>query len=133
MNGIQDYGYMLRISIDNGIYLEQDTMKSILDLHFNPGEGVAHLQSAAKGLSILCCQAWASHETEEIKERELALNATKQTCMFDDYLKYVKGATRHPASNYWDLKLNITTFMALVWVLLAIDMTITGTCTRFTQ
>jgi hypothetical protein len=37
--------------------------------------------------------------------------------MFDDYLKYVKGVTRHPASNYWDLKLNIATFMALLWVL----------------
>ncbi len=37
--------------------------------------------------------------------------------MFDDYLNHVKGATRHPRSNYWDFKLNIATFMALVWVL----------------
>jgi hypothetical protein len=37
--------------------------------------------------------------------------------MLNDNLKYVKGATRHPASNYWDLKLNIAMFMALVWVL----------------
>jgi hypothetical protein len=93
-------------------------MKSILDLRFNPREGVAHLQLAAKGLSIICCQAWASHKTEEIKEREIALNATEQTRMFDYYLKYVKGAIRHPASNYWDLKLNIAIFMALVWVLI---------------
>jgi hypothetical protein len=117
MKGIQNYGYRLRIGIDNGLYLEQNTMKSILDLHFNPGEGVAHLQSAAKGLSILCCRAWGSHKMEKIKERELALNTTKQKQMFDDYLKYVKGATRHPTSSYWDLKLNIATFMALVWVL----------------
>jgi hypothetical protein len=100
--------------VDNGIYLEQDAMKSILDLHFNPGEGVAHLQLVAKGLSILCCQAQVSHEMEEIKERELTLNAMEQTGMFDDYLKYVKGATWHPTSNYWDLELNIATFMALV-------------------
>jgi hypothetical protein len=46
----------------------------------------------------------------------MALNATEQTRMFGDYCKYVKGATRHPASNYWDLKLNIATFIALVWV-----------------
>ncbi len=66
MKGIQqEYSYRLGISIDNGIYLEQDTMKSILDLPFNPREGVAHLHLAAKGLSILCCQAcWASHKTE---------------------------------------------------------------------
>jgi hypothetical protein len=93
-------------------------MKFILDLHFNPGEGMAHLQLAAKGLSILCCWAWLSHETEEIEERELALNATEQMRMFDDYLKYGKCATRHPTSNYWELKLNIAMFMALVWVLL---------------
>jgi hypothetical protein len=31
---------------------------------------------------------------EEIKEREMALNATEQTRMFDDYLEYVKGATQ---------------------------------------
>jgi hypothetical protein len=117
MKGIQDNGYRLRISIDNGIYLEQDTMESILDLRFNPGEGVAHLQLAEKGLSILCCRALASHETEEIKDREMALNALEQTHMFNDYLKYVKGATRHSASSYWDLKLNIAIFMALVWVL----------------
>ncbi len=117
MKGIQDYSYRFRICVDNGIYLEQDTMNSILDLHFNPGDGVAHLQSAAKALSILCCQAWVSHKTEEIKEREMALNATEQTRMFNDYLRYVKGATRQPVSNYWDLKLNIATFMALAWVL----------------
>jgi hypothetical protein len=38
---------------------------------FNPREGVVHLQSAAKGLSILCCQARARHEMEEIKVRGL--------------------------------------------------------------
>jgi hypothetical protein len=37
--------------------------------------------------------------------------------MFDDYLKYFKGATRPPASNYWDLKLKSAMFTALVWVL----------------
>jgi hypothetical protein len=92
-------------------------MKSILDLRFNSGEGVAHLQLAAKGLSILCCWAWGSHKMEEIKERELALDAMEQTRMLNDYLKYFKGTTRHPASNYWDLKLNIATLMTLVWLL----------------
>jgi hypothetical protein len=77
MKGIQDYGYRLRICVDNGMYLEQDTMKSILDLRFNPGEGVAYPQSVANGLSILCSQAWASHEMEEIKDREMALNQSE--------------------------------------------------------
>jgi hypothetical protein len=68
-------------------------MKSILDLHFNLGEGTAYIQSAAKGLSLLCCRSQPNNETKENKEQELALNAMENTCLFDDYLKYVKGAT----------------------------------------
>ena len=98
--------------------IEQNTMKAILELRFNPGEGIAYVQSAAKGLSLLCCRSRANNETEEIKERELALNATEQTRQFEDYVKYVKGTVaRQPASNYWDLKQNIATYMALLWVL----------------
>jgi hypothetical protein len=55
MKGMTDYAYNRRILIDGGIYLEQDTMKAILELCFNPGEGIAYVQSAAKGLSLLCC------------------------------------------------------------------------------
>jgi hypothetical protein len=118
MKGMTDYAYNHRILIDGGIYLEQDTMKAILELHFNPGEGIAYVQSAAKGLSLLCCRSRSNNETEEIKERELALNATEQTRQFEDYVKYVKGTVaRQPASNYWDLKQNIATYMALLWVL----------------
>ncbi len=106
MKGMTDYAYNCRIVIDGGIYLEQDTMKSILDLRFNPGEGIAYVQSAAKRLSLLvCCRSRSNNETEEeIKERELALNATDQTRQFKDCVKYVKGTVAHqPASNYWDL------------------------------
>ncbi len=117
MKGMTEYAYDRRISIDAGIYLEQETMKAILDLPFNPGEGVAYVQSAAKGLSILCCRSRPNNETEEIKEREIALNATENTRLFNEYLKYVKGATRQPTSNFWDLKQNIATYMALFWVL----------------
>ncbi len=75
-------------------------MKAILELRFNPGEGIAYVQSAAKGLSMLCCQSRPNNETKEIKEREIALNATKNTRLFDEYLKYVRGATRQPANNF---------------------------------
>jgi hypothetical protein len=117
MKNMNEYAYDRRISINAGIYLEQEMMKAILDLRFNPGEGTAYVQSAAKGLSILCCRSRPNNETEKIKEREHALNATKNTRLFDEYLKYVKGATRQPAINFWDLKQNIATYMALLWVL----------------
>ncbi len=68
MKGMTEYAYECPISINAGIYLEQETMKSILDLPFNPGEGIIYVQSAAKGLSILCCRSCPNNETEEIKE-----------------------------------------------------------------
>ena len=43
------------ISINTSIYLEGEMIKAILDLKFNPGEGVVHIWSASKGLSIMSC------------------------------------------------------------------------------
>ncbi len=37
MKGMTEYAYNQRISIDAGIYLEQETIKLILELRFNPG------------------------------------------------------------------------------------------------
>jgi hypothetical protein len=117
MKGLQNYAHDHRTEVDRSIYLEQERMKAIVDLKFNPGEGTASVQSAAKGLSLLCCRARPNRETEEIKEREAALEATHKTRVFEDYMKYMKGGTRQPANNYFDLRLNIGTFMALLWVL----------------
>jgi hypothetical protein len=44
MKGMTDLQYLPRILIDGGIYLEQDTMKAILELRFNPGK-VLHMFS----------------------------------------------------------------------------------------
>ena len=42
----------------------------------------------------------------------------EQTHQFEDYVKYVKGTVaRQLTSNSWDLKQNIATYMALLWVL----------------
>jgi len=57
MKGLLNYAHDHRTEVDRSIYLEQETMKSIMDLKFNPGEGTAYVQSAAKGLSLLCCRA----------------------------------------------------------------------------
>ena len=118
MKGMIDYACSCRITIDGGIYLEQEAMKSILDLHFNPGKGIAYIQSAAKLLLLLCCCSCPNNETKGIEEWELALTAMEQTCQFDEYVKYIKETVEpQPASNYWDLKQIIATYMALLWVL----------------
>ena len=88
-----------------------------MELKFNPGEGVAHLSSANKGLSIMACRSRTSAETEQIREREEALSATENTWQLDKLLRLSKGVTCAPANNFWELKINIATFMSLVWVL----------------
>ena len=46
-NMLMDWAYDRRITIDTGVFLNVETVKAIVDLKFNPGEGVAHLNSAA--------------------------------------------------------------------------------------
>ncbi len=105
------------IPIDSSIYLEGTMVKAIMELKFNPGDGVAHLTLVDKGLTIMACRGRTTAETECIREREEALSATEQTRQLDELLRLSKGVTRAPADNFWELKSNIATFMALVWVL----------------
>ncbi len=90
---MKQYVYDRRIQIDSSVYLEQETIKAIVELRFNPGEGVAHLSSASKGLSILACRARTTQETERVREQEQALSATERTCLLDDLLNLPKGTT----------------------------------------
>ena len=63
---MKQWAYDRRIQIDQSIYLEQETVKAIVELRFNPGEGVAHLASASKGLTILVCRTRTTAETESV-------------------------------------------------------------------
>ncbi len=114
---MKQYAYDRRIQIDTSVYLKQETIKAIVELCFNPGEGIAHLSLASKGLSILACRACTRQETKWVRKQEQALSATEKTCLLDDLLKLPKGTMRAPADNFWELKMNVLTFMALVWVL----------------
>ncbi len=108
------------IPIDTSVYLEGTTIKAIMELKFNPGEGVAHLSSADKGLSIMACRSRTSTETEQIREREDTLLATENTWQLDELLRLSKGVTRAPADNFWELKINIRNIyvpgVGTVWV-----------------
>ncbi len=114
---MKQWAYDCRIQIDQSIYLEQETVKVIVELRFNPSKGVAHLASASKGLAILVCWACTAAETERVSEQEHALSARENTHQLEDPLCFTKGTTRAPADNFWELKMNIATFMSLVWVL----------------
>ena len=74
---MMEWGYDCQIPIDTGVFLDVEVVKAIVDLKFNPGEGVAHLNLAGKGLSILSCWGRTTGEIERLKEREEALMATE--------------------------------------------------------
>ena len=88
-----------------------------MELKLNPGEGVAHLSSMDKGLSIMACRSRTSAETKQIRERKEALSAKENTRQLDKLLRLSKGVTRAPVNNFGELKINIATFMSLVGVL----------------
>ncbi len=92
-------------------------VKAIVNLKFNPGEGVEHPSSAAKKLSILSCRGRTTREIERLKERKEALTATKKTRQLDEFIHLQKDQRRIPADIFLELKNNIATFMGLVWVL----------------
>ena len=57
------------MGVRSSIYLEQETVKAIVELRLNPGEGVAHLALASKGLTILACRARTTAETSKLRPR----------------------------------------------------------------
>jgi hypothetical protein len=107
--------------IKTSMYLKGTTIKALIKLKFNPGEGVAKLSSADKGLSITCCRGCTSSETERIRERKDTLLATENTRQLDKLLQMSKGVTRALADNFWELNTNIATFMSLMWVLFGLE------------
>jgi hypothetical protein len=54
---------------------------------------------------------------EHIRECTPAMAATEGTRQLDELLCLSKGVTCMPAKNLWELKVNIATFMLLMWVL----------------
>jgi hypothetical protein len=118
---MKQWSHDRQIRIKMSIYLEGATIKALVELKFNPGEGVAHLSSADKRLSIMCCQGHTSTETERIWDCKDALSATTNTRQLDKLLQLSKRVTRAPADNFRELKINIATFMSLVWELFGLE------------
>ena len=98
------------IKLDCGIFFEQKSIDDIVNLRFNPGQGVAQFCSAERGLSLLICRTRTPEEIERVREHEAAEKLTSATRVLEEVLKLSRGDPRAPASNYFELKLNITTF-----------------------
>jgi hypothetical protein len=109
------------IEIDSGMYLEDEALKALAQLQFNPsgsGAGVARAQSADKGLSILLCRPRTLAEVERVRDMEQATLAAAATLTVEQAKKLKPGtACKPPGGTYLDLKLLIGTFCGLVWTL----------------
>ncbi len=88
-------------------------MEDIVGLRFNPGQGVAQFKSAERGLSLLICRTRTPEEIERVRDKEAAEHLTPATRVLEEALKLQRGDPRAPASNYFELKLNITMFCVL--------------------
>ena len=116
-HGMEQWARKHGVELDRGIYFEQKTIEDIVNLRFNPGQGVAQFKSAEKGLSLLVCRSRTPEEIERVRDREQAEQLTQATRVLEEALKLQRGDPRAPASNYFELKLNITSFCALVYTL----------------
>ncbi len=109
------------VEIDSGMYLEDESLKVLAQLQFNPsgsGAGVALAQSADKGLSILLCRPRTLAEVERVRDTEQATAAAAATLTVDQAKKLKPGAAcKPPEGTYLDLKLLIGTFCGLLWTL----------------
>lgn len=115
--GMEQWARAQGVEIDRGVFFEQKSVEDIVNLRFNPGQGVAQFKSAERGLSLLICRTRTPEEIERVRDREAAEQLTQATRVLEEALKLSRSDPRAPAGNYFELKLNITTFCALLYVL----------------
>jgi hypothetical protein len=90
------WSYDCQIPINTSMYLKGTTIKAIMKLKFNPGEEVAHLSSADKGLSIMACHACTSTKTKRIREARRPCLQQRPPFSWMNYCTCQKGLCRPP-------------------------------------
>jgi hypothetical protein len=75
-------------------------IEDIINLRFNPSNGVATYWSAKCSISILVCHLRGIAETERIRNQEHAAEVTKRTQLLDEAIKLTKTNTTLPASTF---------------------------------
>ena len=103
--------------IDKAPFFTEQTIKDIVNLNFNPGEAVPTFSSAQRGISILTCRPKSALEVETIKDFEEARRATAHTAQFNEVRRRQKAPPSPPPDNYFELRLSVNTFCALIWTL----------------
>ncbi len=98
-------------------FTEQTTIKDIVGLNFNLGKAVPTYAYVQQGISILTCRPKTAQEVETIKDFEEACRATVHTAQFNEVRRCQKTPPSPPSDTYFELRLSVNTFCALVWML----------------
>ena len=117
--------------IDKAPFFTEQTVKDIVSLNFNPGEAVPTFSSAQRGISILTCRPKSAQEVESIKDFEEAQRATAHTAQFNEVRRRQKAPPSPPPDNYFELRLSVNTFCALIWTLFGKSATIIRAYSRW--
>ena len=113
---MEEWGHNYRTEIDN-IFFEQKTLEDIINLRFNPGEGIAQYRTCERGISILVCRPRGIAETERLRDIEYATEATRGTRTFKEASTLTTTKPRLPASTFHEVRRNIGTFCAFIHAL----------------
>ncbi len=103
--------------IDKAPFFMDQTIQDIVNLNFNPGEAVPTYASAQRGVSILTCRSKTAHEVETIKDNKEACRVTAHMAQFNEVRHCQKTPPSPPPDTYFELRLSVNTFCALVWTL----------------
>jgi hypothetical protein len=103
--------------IDKAPFFTEQTIKDIVNLNFNPGKGVPTYVSTQWGIFILTCRPKMVYKVETIKGFEEACRAMAHTVKFKEVRRRQKTPPSPPPDTYFELRLSVNTFCALVWML----------------
>jgi hypothetical protein len=113
---MEDWGHNYRTEIDT-IFLEQKTIKDIINLCFNPGEGIVQYCTCKRGISILVCRPRGIAETDCLRDVEHATESTRGTRTLKEASYLMTSKPCLPVSTFHDVRRNIRKFCAFVHVL----------------
>jgi hypothetical protein len=105
------------VHFDLGINFDKTTMDDIIKMEFCLGTPTAYLNTAEQGMSLLICRPRTGNETADIRLKEHAMQLMAKNHTLTEALLLSKRDPRPPAANYHELKFDLGTFCALLWVL----------------
>jgi hypothetical protein len=113
---MEDWSHNYHTEIDT-IFFEQKTLEDIINLWFNPGEGIAQYRMAKRGITILVCRPRGIEETEQLCDHKHATEATKSMHTLQEASNLTTLKPCLLASTFYEVRRNIRTFCVFLYVL----------------